>query len=75
MLLKIGSIYEHVKTGKHYKLLYLAKHVHNLEEIVVYESLYDNKVSKVWIRSKEEFLGEAKSTDGTLHPRFRLIEE
>ena len=74
MLLKIGSIYEHVKTGKHYKLLSVAKDVHDLEEMVVYEALFENNVSKIWVRTKEEFLGEAKSPDGTFHPRFKLVD-
>ena len=74
MLLKIGSVYEHVKTGKRYKLIALAKDSSSLEELVVYETLYDNKVSKIWVRSKKGFLGEALSPDGTMHPRFRLVE-
>ena len=74
MLLKVGAIYEHVKTGKKYKLIVLAKDSKTLEERVVYEALYDNSVSKVWTRSKESFLGEAVSPDGTTHPRFRLVE-
>lgn len=74
MLLKIDGEYEHVKTGKRYKLIALAKDSSTLEELVVYEVLYENKVSKIWVRSKEEFLGEAMSPDGTTHPRFRLVE-
>lgn len=74
MLLKIGSTYEHVKTGKQYKLIAIAKDVHDLEEMVIYEALFENKVSKNWVRSKKDFLGEAKSPDGTFHPRFRLVE-
>jgi len=74
MLLKIGATYEHVKTGKKYKLLAVAKDTHDLKEVVVYEALYENKVSKIWTRTKEEFLGEAKSPDGTFHPRFKLTE-
>lgn len=74
MLLEVGATYEHVKTGKRYRLLQIGKEVHTLEEFVVYESLYENKVSKIWIRSKEEFLGEAKSPDGSFHPRFRKVE-
>jgi hypothetical protein len=73
MQLTVGAIYEHVKTGNRYKLLALAKDS-DLKEIVVYEALYNNTVSKVWVRPKEEFLGEAKSPDGTFHPRFRLVE-
>lgn len=75
MHLKVGATYEHVKTGRHYKLIALAKDAHNLQELVVYESLYENNVSKYWARSKEEFLGKAKSPDGSFHPRFRLVEE
>ena len=74
MLLKVGAIYEHVKTGKKYILVALAKESFTLEERVVYEALYDNSVSKVWTRSKESFLGKAISSDGTTHPRFRLVE-
>ena len=74
MFLKVGGIYNHVKTGKQYKLLTLARDAHTLEEYVVLEALYENNVGKVWIRTKEEFLGEAKSPDGTLHPRFRSAD-
>jgi hypothetical protein len=73
MLLEIGATYEHVKTGKRYKLLQIGKDSHTLEDFVVYEALYENKVSKTWIRSKEEFLGKAKSPDGTTHPRFKKV--
>ena len=71
----VGAEYEHVKTGNHYRLLALAKDSHTLTDLVVYEALYDNTVAKIWVRSKEEFLGEAQSPDGTLHPRFRLVAE
>ena len=75
MLLKIGATYEHVKTGKRYKLIAVGKEVHDLTEFVVYESLYDNNVSKYWVRSKEEFVGEAVGNDGSFHPRFIKLED
>lgn len=74
MLLKVGGEYKHIKTGKCYKLIAFAKDSFTLEELVVYEALYENNVSKIWVRSKAEFLGEALSPDGTTHPRFRLVE-
>jgi len=74
MPLKIGATYEHVKTGKRYKLLVVAKDSKSLEEMVVYEALYENTVSKIWIRSKKSFIGEAVRPDGTLHPRFQLVK-
>lgn len=74
-ILEIDGIYEHVKTGNLYRLLHIAKDSKNLKELAIYEAQYDNKVSKVWVRTKEEFQGEAISPDGTMHPRFRLIEK
>lgn len=74
MLLTIGATYEHVKTGKLYKLVTLAKDSHDLTDLVVYEALYDNQVGKIWVGTKDEFLGEAQSPDGSMHPRFRLEE-
>ncbi len=74
MPLMPGSVYLHVKTGTKYRLLAVGRHTETLEELVVYEALYDNTVSKVWVRPKAEFLGEAQSPDGTFHPRFMLEE-
>lgn len=68
--LVIGAVYRHVKTGTRYRLIATGKHVQTLEEFVVYESLYDNPVSKVWIRPKDSFIGEAKTPEGGFHPRF-----
>ncbi len=72
--LKIGGVYRHVKTDTRYRLIAVGKDVENLAEFVVYEALYDNPVSHTWIRPKESFIGEAKSPDGTFHPRFVLEE-
>jgi hypothetical protein len=69
----VGGTYEHVKTGNRYTLLAVAKDSKTLEDFVVYESQYENKVSKVWIRPLSSFTGEAKSPDGTVHPRFKFI--
>lgn len=71
---KVGGMYEHVKTGNRYRLIAVGKHTENLEEFAVCEALYDNTVGKIWIRPLVEFVGEAQSNDGTFHPRFRLLE-
>ena len=73
--LKIGAVYEHVKTGGKYRLIAVAKDAGSLEDLVVYESLYENKVSKVWVRTREDFTGDAQTPEGIAHPRFRLVEE
>ena len=75
MILTVGATYRHVKTGTLYRLIAVGKRTKTLEDLVVYEALYDNTVSKVWVRPKAEFIGEAQSPDGTFHPRFMLEQE
>ncbi len=71
--LVIGGLYKHYK-NKQYRVLALAKHSETLEELVVYEALYENNVSKIWARPKKMFLEDVE-IDGKKVPRFRLIEE
>ncbi len=74
MPLIAGAVYEHLRTGSRYRLLFLAKD-RKLVEYVVYEALYDNEVSKYWVRTKEEFLGESVHHDGMPRPRFMLVSK
>jgi len=66
--LQAGKIYEHYK-GKRYKVLGTARHSESLEELVLYECLYENDLGKVWVRPMEMFLGELE--DG--RERFKLV--
>jgi len=50
MEIKVGGIYKHFKTGNLYKVIALAKNSETLDSVVVYEALYDNKESKIWVR-------------------------
>jgi len=72
MDLKIG-IYEHYK-GNRYRVIGIAKHSETLEDLVVYESLYENKVSKLWVRPLSMFLEEVE-VNGRKIPRFKYIAE
>ena len=71
--MKLGK-YLHSKTGNYYRVLAVAKHSETLEELVVYECLYDNPRSKIWVRPKKMFL-EKVVLNGKKVPRFQFIEE
>ena len=71
--LRIGK-YQHSKTGNFYKVLAIAKHSETLEELVVYECLYDNPESKLWVRPLNMFVEEVVIA-GKKVPRFKFIEE
>lgn len=72
MDLKIGR-YQHYK-GNFYKVIGVAKHSETLEELVVYETLYDNPRSKLWVRPLKMFTEEVE-VDGKKMPRFKFIGE
>lgn len=65
-----GEIYLHYKTGNKYKVLALAKHSESLEDLVVYEALYDNPMAKIWARPLAMW-GEEVEFNGKKLPRFK----
>ncbi len=71
--MKLGK-YQHSKKGTYYRVLAIGKHSETLEEMVVYEALYENPTSKIWIRPKKMFM-EKIILNGKKVPRFKLIEE
>lgn len=71
--LKLGK-YQHSKTKNFYNVLGVAKHSETLEDLVVYECLYDNPRSKIWVRPLQMFL-EDVIIDGKKVKRFEYIGE
>ena len=67
----IPGIYKHYK-GHEYSVYFAGKHSETLEEFVVYEALYDNPESKVWVRPIELFTDEVE-LEGKMLPRFKFI--
>ena len=67
----VGGRYLHYK-GNEYRVIGLAKHSETLEALVVYEALYDNPHSKLWVRPKGVFLEEVE-VNGVRVPRFTFI--
>lgn len=69
-----GALYRHYK-GKYYKVLGVARHSETLEELVVYQSLYETPqfaMGQFWVRPKAMFL-EDVVVDGKKVRRFSQI--
>lgn len=73
MDIKLG-IYKHSKTGKPHRVIGLAKHSETLEPMVVYEDMYDNPESKLWVRPATMWT-ELVEIDGEMKPRFVFVSE
>jgi hypothetical protein len=69
----IGGTYRHYKKKQDYKLIGVARHSETLEEVIIYEALYENKLGNIWVRPKEMFL-EFINTPEYKGPRFELIQ-
>lgn len=72
MNLKPG-IYKHYK-GHLYRVIGVGKHSETEEDLVFYESLYENPTSKFWVRPVRMFL-ENVEVDGKTVPRFEFVSE
>lgn len=57
-----------------YKVLGLVKHSETLEDLVLYEALYENPHGKLWVRPKEMFFEEVER-EGKKFPRFTFVAE
>lgn len=69
---EVGRVYRHTKSGKLYRVVAMAKHSETLEDLVVYEALYQNPTSQFWVRPTAMFLGEI-FLDGASVPRFHKV--
>ncbi len=68
------GIYKHSKTGNLYKVHFVAKHTETKEGLVVYESLYENDMSKYWVRPVNMF-EELVEINGQKVPRFVFVKD
>ncbi len=71
--MKTGT-YKHSKTGNLYKVHFIAKHSETMEDMVVYEALYENEKSKYWTRPLSMFT-ETVEISGKRVPRFEFVKE
>ena len=66
-----GAIYQHYK-GKLYRVIGLGKHSESLEDVVLYEALYDNPLGRLWCRPISMWF-EIVELDGDKVPRFKFM--
>ena len=63
--------YQHYK-GNFYKVIGIVKHSESLEDLVLYECLYENDLAKTWVRPLQIFLEEV-DVNGEKVPRFKYV--
>ncbi|MBC7742393.1 MAG: DUF1653 domain-containing protein [Bdellovibrionaceae bacterium] len=64
--------FRHYK-NKPYKYLGLVKHSETQEDLVLYETLYENQSAKLWVRPKAMFF-ENVEINGMIQPRFAPVQ-
>lgn len=66
-----NGIYRHYK-GQNYRLIDIVRHSETEEELVLYETLYENELGKLWVRPIRMFI-EKVNVDGHEVDRFHYI--
>lgn len=66
-----GAIYQHFK-GKSYRVIGIGKHSETLEDVVIYEALYDNPLGRLWCRPISMW-SELVEYQGQKVPRFKFL--
>lgn len=66
-----GAIYQHYK-GKQYRAIGIGKHSESLEDVVLYEALYDNPLGRLWCRPLSMW-SEIVEVEGDKVPRFKFL--
>ena len=67
---KVGGIYQHYK-GNRYRVIALARHSETLEDLVIYEALYEG--GGIWARPLEMFCDHV-TVDGQEMRRFTPLK-
>ena len=70
--IQVGGKYRHYK-GNHYKVLHVARHTETEEDLVIYQALYGEY--GIWARPFNMFLEDVALPDGSVVPRFALVED
>ena len=67
----VNGIYQHYK-GKMYRVIGVGKHSESLEDLVLYEALYENALGRLWSRPLSMW-SEPVEVNGEKVPRFKFL--
>ena len=70
--MRMSVFYKHYK-NKPYKFHGTVRHSETLDELVLYETLYENKLGSMWVRPKDMFF-ENVQVEHKMQPRFAQIQ-
>ena len=65
------GLYRHYK-GNNYRLIDIVKHSDSLEDLVLYQCMYENELSHLWVRPLKEFFSHIEE-NGQMTERFTYI--
>ncbi len=69
---RVWEVYRHYRWTI-YKIIGIWKHSETLEDLVIYEALYDNPVSKIWCRPLSNFTEEILIQNKKIK-RFEIVK-
>jgi hypothetical protein len=75
MKVKIGGIYRHYTHNNLYKVVALCKDSETLKDMVVYEALYPNPLSRIWVRPYSEWTEEVTDKEGNKKLRYTFVKD
>ena len=67
-----AGFYRHYK-GMMYRVVDVVRHSESLDELVLYEALYENKLGRMWVRPKAMFM-ESVTIKGETMLRFTPVD-
>lgn len=75
MKVVINGIYRHYKDDNLCKVMALVKDSETLKDMVVYEALYPNPLSRTWVRPYFEWSELVRNREGQMVNRYTFVKE
>ena len=75
--MKPGTIVQHYKNKRNYKIISNAKHTETREDMIIYQAQYDDPElgKRPWFVRPKKMFEETVEYEGKNIPRFKIIQE